>query len=160
MWDFYSKGTKGRLSFPTVVLGGFWILWPHTAFPGCLLCSSFSFGTWQALGGKELTVEPMSSERKPPVKAPERIWSSPPPNKHGQEMTRDDKNAPIEPISYSSHVTRNVDFCSVAEVPKPQSTVFVGGLAPEMDEGATWSNMEQHGANMEQTWSNHATLIM
>ncbi|CAL1135204.1 unnamed protein product [Cladocopium goreaui] len=43
----------------------------------------------KALGGKELTVEPMSSERKPPVK-----------------------------------------------VPKPQSTVFVGGLAPEMDEGA------------------------
>lgn len=63
-------------------------------------------------------------------------------------MTRDDKNAPIEPISY-------VDSCSVAEVPKPQSTVFVGGLAPEMDEGATWSNMEQ-------TWSNHGhvTLIM
>eukprot|EP00435_Cladocopium_sp_Y103_P068634 s138_g31.t3 len=41
----------------------------------------------KALGGKELTVEPMSSERRPPV-------------------------------------------------PKPQSTVFVGGLAPEMDEGA------------------------
>eukprot|EP00434_Breviolum_minutum_P039662 symbB.v1.2.035228.t1/scaffold4696.1/size81176/2 len=41
----------------------------------------------KALGGQAVTVEPMASERRPPV-------------------------------------------------PKPQSTVFVGGLAPEMDEGA------------------------
>lgn len=79
-----------------------------------------------------MTVEPMASERRPPVRDPDMdevramIFEL--------RFPRDIQR--LRQTSPNSQVISRKSWRESTQVPKPQSTVFVGGLAPEMDEGA------------------------